>query len=361
MTDNVFGDRVALREEAAWHQLGTVFQGDKTSIEALDLGDLDYSVFTVPHPVVLDGVENEEPIEIDTGRVAIVRGPTEDDPEHRVLGYAGADYEVVSNREIAELLEPLSQEWPVETAGALGSGERVFFTLRTPEVNLFDGIARPHTKGAGDEILRRHFMVTEGKTGGDALRIKPIDTRVVCQNTLEAAMAESGLSISIPHTANILRDTEFYVNLFKRLRDAQDRSLKLWQRLATKKVVDNQVAAILEAAYPNPKPTGSMLLLEAASDLGDMASGLGADKLARGTKVHKYYTERTGALRSEARELLDRLNDEHPVIANTAYAVYNAVAQFEDHREGRESRFESAMFGVRAAAKGRALKAALSA
>jgi hypothetical protein len=56
-----------------------------------------------------------------------------------------------------------------------------------------------------------------------------------------------------------------------------------------------------------------------------------------------------------------KFNDEQPEVAETGWAVYNAIVENEDFRDGPESLFKSALWGTRARTKNRAFEMAYKA
>lgn len=116
----------AYARQAAWHRLGSVkADGQMTVDEALDLANLRGWDVT------------KEPIYTKDGLVVPGRNATVGTilGQRRVLGDVGDRYVVFQNEEHATFLNTLVDEAGahVETAGALGRGERVFVSLRLPE------------------------------------------------------------------------------------------------------------------------------------------------------------------------------------------------------------------------------------
>ena len=76
MAASIFGERFYGRRTPAWHGLGVVMDQDCTVSEAMKYVDVDFEILTVPTMAQLpDGSI------IDTNNKAIVREPTNDDPE----------------------------------------------------------------------------------------------------------------------------------------------------------------------------------------------------------------------------------------------------------------------------------------
>ena len=172
MAASIFGERFYGRRTPAWHGLGVVMDQDCTVSEAMKYVDVDFEILTVPTMAQLpDGSI------IDTSNKAIVREPTNDDPEYRVLSVVGGDWTPIQMRDLANFLDPISEKFPVETLGALGHGEKVFLTLDAGDSE----IAGEHHK--------LYYLITDHRDGGGALTIAFTPVRVV---------PESDTSISSP-------------------------------------------------------------------------------------------------------------------------------------------------------------------
>lgn len=343
---NIFGDRFLGKREPAWHGLGTTFEDPISASEAVQRAGLDYRVDVVPAGFQVDG----RWVESDKG--AIVRQPTADDPQHRLFGYASRDYQVFQNTELARVVDALTNEWPVETVGALGLGETMFLTLDAGGGKV------------GDEDVHQFFLISDNKTGTRSLRVAFTPVRVVCQNTLVSGLRAATVNAAIPHTLGAKSDLDFRVRMMSEMRKAQLSTLEAMSALTTKKLVAAQVEAVLVAAYPDPPRSAKVELHRELTEQVAGLEGFTPEQVASLLKVSErrdYYVDRAVGFRDAARELFGKFNDEHPAYAFTAWAVWNAVVETEDYRRGSDSIGESAVFGIRAAAKARAFQAAASA
>lgn len=343
---NIFGDRFIGRREPAWHGLGTTFGADElvTASEAVRRAGIDYQVDVVPAGFQVNGQWFE------SDRGAIVRYPTTDDPQYQLFGYASKEYQVIQNVELAHVLDSLCDEWPVETVGALGRGETTFFTLDAGGGQV------------GSEDIHQYFLISDNKTGTRSLRVAFTPVRVVCQNTLVSGLRAATVNAAIPHTPGAKADLDFRVQMMGQMRRAQLNTLQVMTAMTVKKLVDAQVEQVLLAAYPEPPRSAKVDLHKELTGVEGLA-GFTPDQVASLLKVSErrdYYVDRASGFRDAARELFGKFNDEHPAYAFTAWAVWNAIVETEDYRRGSDSIGESALFGIRAAAKARAFQAATS-
>jgi hypothetical protein len=355
----IFGQRFLGRREPAWHGLGVTFPQDErvgVAEAVLRVGG-DLHIQKLPLVVHLPGGTTKA-----SDRVAIVRYPTHDDGSYHILGYAGEDYEVVPNIELAFMLEKLEAEWPVETVGILNSGRDIFITLDAGTVGV-----------AGEEV-HQYFMVANSHTGGRSLKIALTPVRVVCQNTLMAGTAAASVISALPHTVNVRAEANFRVDLIANMRRSQLRLLESFEAMARYRVNGDQRAEIISAAYPLPSPPKRKLLGDTLVNDEAFMAGLADDrKFAlsiltskdQATAEYEYKVKRVEQFREAAQERVTAINDEFAAIAGTAWATWQGVTETENYRnseskEGSTAANQSILFGDRAQAMGRSYNRAIA-
>ena len=183
--------------ERAWHGMGVVTDGTLPAREAFETAD---ALFTVEkrelsYPVTFhdDNPENvcsTHEYMRPSGTFGVVRTDTQ-----ALLGVVSRQYEIVQNDSLLRMAEFIREEADMDCVIVLSDGAKVCFTatLRGAETDIVPG----------DTVKRRivGYLGHDGKTGCGA---KFTNIRVVCQNTLTAALNQSGASSSITHkgTAN---------------------------------------------------------------------------------------------------------------------------------------------------------------
>lgn len=179
----------------AWHGLGTVLDHAPDSATAIHAAGLDWSVDQLPLIARKKIATPEGDVfrDIDaTDYMANVRSDT-----GTVLGIVGDGYKVVQNVEAFGFLDGLIQDGILkyESAGALKDGRIVWMLGRLPSV---DTIAQ------GDDVYR-YVLLTMAHDGTGAIRGLPTATRVVCWNTLSAALgsAKKETIVTIRHSGDI--------------------------------------------------------------------------------------------------------------------------------------------------------------
>jgi phage/plasmid-like protein (TIGR03299 family) len=359
MSANIFGERFMGHRQPAWHGLGTVLQERVSASEAVRVAGLDYSVQTIDLPVPLaidtwvDSPQgpyiNDSKIRfLDSGVVAIVRDPTPDDDEYRVLGTAGSGYTVVQNTEIAELIDPFTKEWPVETVGALGRGERVFFTLSGEKFEVL-----------GEEC--KHFLlVTDGKDGKNGLNVQDVPICVVCQNTLMAAESAATISFSLRHTRKIKDDMVWHMNLINELRKAQVSLAENMIAMGNTVADDTAVGKVINASFPLPTKPRKVVMVERAKAQSGLEATAAEWELTRDIReAFERERERAKELRSAGVRLYEAICDTRPAIGGTVWAAYQVVTELASWRDGPNAE-RAVVFGSRKEEAKRGYKQAMA-
>lgn len=171
----------ASHAEKPWHGLGKIVQEAMTAEQAIKLANLDYEVDKSHiHYYDTKGV----PVQID-GYWATYRTDNGDN-----LGMVKSRYEIVQNRDAFAFFDAIidSGEAIFETAGALGKGERIFLLAKLP-----DDIR------VGGEKIEKYIMLTNSHDGSSSVIAGMTNIRVVCNNTLQAALKGLENKVSIGH------------------------------------------------------------------------------------------------------------------------------------------------------------------
>lgn len=166
--------------ETPWHGMGTRVEKAPTSADAIQLAGLDWDV--IPHVLTTDtGI----PV---PGYFANVR-----DSDNSVLGVVGKQYTIVQNRDAFAFSDSLLGEGVTyETAGSLANGKRIWLLARLPEVY----------KILGDEVVP-YLVLTNTHDGTGSIKVAMTPTRVVCQNTLNAALSSAKRTWSAVHKRSV--------------------------------------------------------------------------------------------------------------------------------------------------------------
>lgn len=202
-------------KEKAWHGLGKIVSEYPISTEALKFAGLDY---TVEKRKLYTQRNEYETAQITVpDYFATVRTDTD-----AVLGVVGKDYEIVQNTAAFSFFDAIVGGDGIlyESAGALGQGERIFITAKLPS----------YIKVGRDDLIEQYLFLTTSHDGYGSIKAAFTPIRIVCNNTLNAAMHNHSNAIKIKHTAN-----------------AKDRLEQAHKVMG----ISNQLAAQLEEVFNN--------------------------------------------------------------------------------------------------------------
>ncbi len=170
----------------AWHGLGTVLNNPLNTADALQQGGLNYDVLKLPNIHLLpNGEELISEESFFTVRTDV----------NKVLGSKlGKDYAVMQNVEALNIVDEILQSGTatIETAGAIDEGRKVFICLK---------VAKDIIVGS-DDAVKQFVLIATSHDGSLSITAMPTNVRVVCNNTLSAALRGSQDKIKIRHTIN---------------------------------------------------------------------------------------------------------------------------------------------------------------
>ena len=170
--------------DVPWHGLGTPVQEAPNSAEALRLAGLDWEV--VSRDIQLCGGKKIP------GYHANVRSS-----DNSVLGVVGERYKIVQNNDAFAFTDGIIGEGArYETAGSLSGGRRVWMLAKLDNFKL-----------AGDDT-ENYLCFANTHDGSGAVKVIITPVRVVCNNTLNAALSSAKRSFSMRHTLNVDKKIE---------------------------------------------------------------------------------------------------------------------------------------------------------
>ena len=217
--------------EVPWHYEMTkdvtkLIQEAPTSKEALELAGLDWTVDGKP---VYDAKGNEI-----SGYKANTRSS-----DGTVLGIVTNKYKVVQNTEAFDFTDALVGEGIVyETAGSLKNGKTIWLLGKMPERYI-----------VGDKF-EPFICFTNSHDGKGAIQVCMTPIRVVCNNTLNAALNTATRTWSTKHMGDMnskLREAKHTLQLANNYLDALSEEA---DRLANEKFMPEDVALVLDEMFP---------------------------------------------------------------------------------------------------------------
>lgn len=226
----------------AWHGLGTTISGLASWEQAAEIALLNWEVKSAP-VYILDGDNNL--IEIN-GKTAIVRGDN-----NYVLSIMSDRYKLIQNRECFNMWNNITAPeaggeaqavW--DTAGSLDEGRKVFAQCKLTGSNIIIG------KGKHKEETEKRVLFFTSHDGSAAITGLQTPVRVVCQNTLSAALKDFSCKFSFRHTKNALNKVSeaqrilgLATEYFKEYQDTMN-------HLYNQKVDSEYVKGFLETLFP---------------------------------------------------------------------------------------------------------------
>ncbi len=291
-----------------WHGKGVVVEECKTVEECIALAGMDFTVSK--RTIYLDGdtvppVDNTEPAEAETpddgGEVVSIPSHfamhRDDKPSGSgVLGVVKQDYTPLQNRDAFAGFNQFVEKGEItfETAGVLDEGKQVWILARFTEERSI----------IGDDIVRQYLLLANGHDGVNAVMMGFCAGRVVCWNTLTAALSEHKNWIKIAHRKNVEWAVKKAGDILGQGRDYFMAAAEVFTAMTEIKMTDAQAEGFQRSVYDRPAMTGPVWQAK--------------------EKLTNLWTDGTGM--------------DLPGVRGTLWAAYNAVTEYEDHvkqlREG---------------------------
>lgn len=233
------------RGEKAWHGLGQYVDQAMTSEQAITLGGLDYRVEKKNLYTFSDDGRH---IEVPNFYVT-VRTDT-----NQALGVVKKRYSIVQNRDAFAFFDSIIEKGEAifETAGALGKGERIFITAKLPEDMLVRG-----------EVVEKYIVLTNSHDGSSSVLAGFTPIRVVCNNTLQAALSSLDNKVSIPHTTNVQSRLSEAARVMGIASKYMDNVNVIFENMTKRKVTETDIDKFLMDIFaPKKQETDEKLDLE---------------------------------------------------------------------------------------------------
>jgi len=303
-------------QQKAWHGLGKIIQDYPSSAEAIRYAGLDYEVskediYTICYNS--DGQRMDFTKRIKS-HFATMRKDTGD-----VLGVVGKDYQIVQNRDAFSFFDSIvgGDGIQYETAGALGNGERIFITAKLPD----------YIKVGREDLIEQYLFLTTSHDGFGSITAAFTPVRIVCANTLHAALRSHSNAIKIRHTVNAkerLDQAHRVMGISNKLSTELETIFNHW---ATVRITDPEVRKLIQLAMVPNKEVLQNLNAGKDDDLSTCFKNM-VDS------VYHY------AMNNPAQWL--------KTTEGTVFGAYNAVTGYFQHVRGykdQEAKVKSLFFG----------------
>lgn len=235
-------------QQKAWHNLGQVVETYPTSAEAIKCAGLDFEVIKSPLYTHGTGVTIGNDGEIKEGGNILLPGnfATMRTDTNQVFRVVGKDYQIVQNADAFAFFDAIvggGEGILYETAGALGNGERIFITAKLPDYIRV---------GNGDDVTEKYIFLTTSHDGTGSITAAFTPVRVVCQNTLNAALGNMSNVVRIRHTSGAkqrLENAHKVMGLANQLSTQLEGIFNGWTKV---RICDEEVKKLIQLALcPN--------------------------------------------------------------------------------------------------------------
>ena len=274
-------------KEEAWHKLGIVVEDAPSVDEAYELSGLNWNVELKPSFINIGDKA------VATGDFAVVR-----DKDNSIFGTVGDRYTPYQNKEAFEWCRPLveSDFWHMESAGSLKGGRVCWSLLKQGETEVVSG-----------DNLKQYLLLTWSHDGSKSVMVAPTTIRVVCNNTLQMALAGNKDISKVRHTSTM----SMRLDEIRKLYDMTCESFKSQQE-AFNILLDKQIET------PEEYINRIMSEVFGVSEIKDLKDGRGKT-IAKNTKeVLLNYAVNGSGIREQG-------------IKNTLYGAFNGVSEAMEH------------------------------
>lgn len=320
-----------------WHGIGTPVEANVGYLEMMKAAGLDWEVElkSLQTATVLPG--GKIATLAVTSHKAVVR--KQNGHSARVLGVVGNAFRPVQNVEAFQFLDSIRSEKKIEyhTAGSLGDGEKVWVLTKLPG----------DLRIGKSDLVEKFLLFSNSHDGGGACRVMFTPIRVVCQNTLNAAIGqvfgykktgtfgskakEGEEGVAIRHVGDMNRKLDLAAKTLGLAVNYYDTLQEQFAQMAATKITLAQFTTVVDEMFPLAEAT------QATSKVGN------------------------AGIRSRIAELLEAgPGAQFETSKGTAWGLYNAITRYVDHErtttgktdlEKTENRLKSQWFGSGARVK----------
>jgi phage/plasmid-like protein (TIGR03299 family) len=299
--------------EVPWHKLGQAVEKEITWASAAKLAGLDRPCEKRPMYLAGKAAIDDIPVvgkEIKES-VAVVRID-----DSAILGVVSPRYHIIQNTECFELVDEIigSGQAVFHTAASLCGGRRIFCTLRFPK-----------DAQIGPDLINMYLLMTSSHDGKSSLHLRWTPVRVVCNNTLNAALGTGSTScFNIAHTKNYETKIEQARQVLRLGEQYYATMEKEFTKLIKTPFVHADMVKLTEQLFPSDK---------------EPVAGITKNK-----------REQVACLFHNGK------GNSEPGVKNTRWAAFNAVTDFVDHCQmvvskntelaKSEARMNSSTFGT---------------
>ena len=184
-------------KDVPWHGLG-VYCGEEPvlSEEAIRMAGLDWDVVKTPVIGLYDDGDEVHECMTDDHFLTVRTS------DKKVLGAVQGRYSILQNSEAFEFMDTLAGPQNLvryHTAGSLREGKRIWLLAELTGLTV---------EPVKNDITKPYVLLVNGHDGRMPLKALFTTVRVVCQNTLNMALASSDGGVTIRHTGNMAKKAD---------------------------------------------------------------------------------------------------------------------------------------------------------
>jgi phage/plasmid-like protein (TIGR03299 family) len=314
--------------ESPWHGLGQRLAAEATKDDIVKAAGLEWVV--TPEPIFLaDGTP--VPTHVANRR----------SDNHEILGVVSNDYRLVQNGEAFDFIDALADSAGAKyhTAGSIRHGRQVFACAKLPSSLVV----------VPNDVVDKYLLLVNSHDGTTGFHLRWTTVRVVCNNTLTAALRGAA---SYQYTVHHRGDLADQLRVARQALGVADRFFDVagiaYKALAARQINAMELDTFVSSFLPLPKVSISQDLTIQEDDQNNRAKVLEA--------------------RTAVRVLFERGEGQTiPGVAGTAWAAYNAATEYIDRvrtsrNDGtmRRGAAAAAVFGIGQDLRDRAMTSALA-
>lgn len=214
-----------------------------------------------------------------------------------------------------------------QTAGFFGAGERIFVSAKLPNNILVKG-----------DPIENYLVFSNSHDGSSGIKILFTPIRIICQNTLNAAIKHSTNYISFRHTNNVHKNLDVAREILSICKDKTEYLSECFNLLRNKRINDDDAYKMFadiilsKDEIQNVINTGHTIKQVVYRDYRVIQdSGISMRKVNAVAEMANYYFDGIGQ-----KEIL-----------GTAYGVYNAISGYYSNIDKSEGlkRMDSILYG----------------
>lgn len=226
--------------EVPWHRLGKVVKDNLTAGEAIIEGGLNWT--NSLHPLFIRGQNEIDGIPV-IGKEAVERKAVVRNTDGSILGVVGNGYHIIQNVDCFNFMDDVigSGQAVYETAGSLNGGKTIFMTVKLP-----------NDAKIGPDHIEKYLLLSTSHDGSSSLQVLWTPIRVVCVNTLNAALrSRTEQAIKIKHTKNYKKKVEQAREVLKLTDHYYSIMETEWNRLLDTQMNNNEMIEFADTLIPS--------------------------------------------------------------------------------------------------------------